>query len=69
VSMFNEFNPSEISDAIANGTKLGTGGYGSVYSAEIRKISVAIKINDDGSQQGKREFMQEASTNKYSLCS
>lgn len=59
--MFTDFNPSEVDDAVDNGTLLGTGGYGSVYKAEIRNTIVAVKINNYGSRQGKREFNQEVS--------
>jgi len=62
--MFSEFNPSEVDDATDNGTRLGIGGYGSVYKAELRKTIVAIKTNDYRSKQGRREFDQEVSTNK-----
>ncbi|XP_066323267.1 U-box domain-containing protein 33-like [Miscanthus floridulus] len=58
-AMFTDFNPSEVDDAEDNGTHLGTGGYGSVYKAEIRNTTVAVKINNYGSRQGKREFNQE----------
>ena len=44
--MFCEFNPSEVDDAIENGTVLGRGAYGSVYKAKIRNKTVAIKINN-----------------------
>ncbi|XP_039851818.1 U-box domain-containing protein 70-like [Panicum virgatum] len=57
--MFCEFNPSEVDDAIENGTDLGRGAYGSVYKAKIRNKTVAIKINNYGSWQGEREFNQE----------
>lgn len=57
--MFSEFNPSEVDDATDNGTRLGIGGYGSVYKAELRKTIVAIKTNDYRSKQGRREFDQE----------
>ncbi|WVZ78633.1 hypothetical protein U9M48_026314 [Paspalum notatum var. saurae] len=57
--MFGEFNPSEIDDAIERGTDIGKGGYGSVYKAEIRNSTVAVKINNYGSWQGEREFNQE----------
>lgn len=57
--MFSEFNPSEIDDAIDNGTHLGSGGYGDVYKAEIRNMTVAVKIHRFGSRQGEREFNQE----------
>ena len=59
--MFTDFNPSEVDDAVDNGTHLGTGGYGSVYKAQIRNTIVAVKINNYGSRQGKREFNQEVS--------
>lgn len=62
--MFHEFNPSEIDNATDNGLYLGQGGFGSVYMAKIRNTVVAVKVQDYGSRQGKREFKQEVRTNK-----
>ena len=62
--MFCEFNPSEVDDAIENGTVLGRGAYGSVYKAKIRNKTVAIKINNYGSWQGERECNREVTTNE-----
>lgn len=63
-SMFSEFNPWEVDDAIDNGIQLGRGGYGTVYKAKIRNTIFAVKNNNCGSLQGVREFKQEVGTNK-----
>ncbi|OEL18323.1 U-box domain-containing protein 33 [Dichanthelium oligosanthes] len=54
-----EFNPSEVDDAMNKGKELGSGGYGTVYKAEMRGNIFAVKVPLKGSSQGEKEFKQE----------
>ncbi|EEC68541.1 hypothetical protein OsI_36843 [Oryza sativa Indica Group] len=58
---FIEFNPSEVDDSVPKDQNhcLGRGGYGIVYKAKLRNETVAVKILNESSRQGEREFKQE----------
>ncbi|KAJ1266329.1 hypothetical protein BS78_08G142600 [Paspalum vaginatum] len=60
-AMFTEFNPGEVDDAINSQTRLllGSGAYGSVYKANIRERTYAVKVLRVGGWQGEREYKQE----------
>ncbi|XP_020218691.1 U-box domain-containing protein 33 [Cajanus cajan] len=60
--LFSEFSFSEIKDATGNfnpSTKIGEGGYGSIFKGILRHTEVAIKMLHSNSMQGPLEFQQE----------
>ncbi|CAN1157390.1 U-box domain-containing protein 33 [Linum perenne] len=60
--LFPEFTKSEIEEATSNfnaSLKIGEGGFGSIYKAEIRYTQVAVKLLDPNGLQGPSEFHKE----------
>ncbi|CAN1278936.1 U-box domain-containing protein 33 [Linum perenne] len=60
--LFLEFTKSEIEEATSNfnaSLKIGEGGFGSIYKAEIRYTQVAAKLLDPNGLQGPSEFHKE----------
>ncbi|CAH2044460.1 unnamed protein product [Thlaspi arvense] len=49
----------EATEMFANHRKIGEGGYGPVYKAELDHTHVAIKVLRPDAAQGKRQFQQE----------
>ncbi|KAG8391839.1 hypothetical protein BUALT_Bualt01G0228700 [Buddleja alternifolia] len=59
---FSEFSFFEIEEATNNfiqGSKIGEGGYGSIYRGHLRHTEVAIKVLHPNSLQGPFEYQQE----------
>ena len=57
-----EFSFSEIKEATSNfnpSSKIGEGGYGSIFKGVLRHTEVAIKMLNSDSMQGPLEFQQE----------
>lgn len=62
---FTEFPFREIEEATKNfdpSLKIGEGGYGSIFRANLRHTMVAIKILHSDSSQGPSEFQQEVNS-------
>ncbi|KAG5092629.1 hypothetical protein JHK82_051407 [Glycine max] len=60
--LFSEFSFSEIKEATSNfnpSSKIGEGGYGSIFKGVLRHTEVAIKMLNSDSMQGPLEFQQE----------
>ncbi|KAK7394760.1 hypothetical protein VNO78_15298 [Psophocarpus tetragonolobus] len=60
--LFSEFSFSEIKEATSNfspSSKIGEGGYGSIFKGVLRHTEVAIKMLHSNSMQGPLEFQQE----------
>lgn len=60
--LFSEFSFSEVKEATNNfnpSTKIGEGGYGSIFKGVLRHTEVAIKMLHSNSMQGPLEFQQE----------
>ncbi|KAG9441294.1 hypothetical protein H6P81_017148 [Aristolochia fimbriata] len=58
-SLFSYLEIEEATQAYDPSLKIGEGGYGSVYRGQLRHTTVAVKVLNPGSLQGKAEFEQE----------
>lgn len=59
ITRFKVFEPNEIDEALKSSQLIGSGGFGKVYKALLEDRIVAIKLLDQFSNQGCREFDTE----------
>ncbi|KAJ6834327.1 U-box domain-containing protein 33-like [Iris pallida] len=59
IQVFSYLEIERATNGLSESTKIGQGGYGSVYKGYLDNTEVAIKMLDARSQQGLEEFIQE----------